>query len=277
MSSIALFRNQKYSQNVRSRGGRERVELQRFFSIVVLVLLALFLIEILFHFFVAPTLVIDKVVIQADEGFPYSNSEVLEMAGIRGGSYFFDVDTTFIAARLEQVPIVRRATVTKHFPHSLTIAVEERNPLSVLMVMGEKGMVPAYVDSEGVIFRSGRQKYVDLPVLSGIEVPSYKDGMQLPTVLSSFLSDLERLRSSNTALYRLISEVKFVKKNKADYEVVLYPSHYPVRVRIGPSLTPDLMKYILLVLDVVSDEGILLDIDELDFRTNEVVYRVGEK
>lgn len=277
MSSIALFRNQKYSQTVRSRGGRERFELQRFFSVIVLVLMAIFVIEVLFHFFIAPTLVIDKVVIHAKDGFPYSNGELLELAGVKGNNYFFDVDTAMITARLEQVPIIHRATVTKQFPHTLTIAIEERVPLSVLMVMDENGMVPAYVDAEGVIFRSGRQEYIDLPVISGIEVPAYKDGMKLPTVLSSFLEDIDKLRRDSGALYRLISEVKFVKKNKADYEVVLYPSHYPVRVRIGPSLTADLMKYILLVLDVVSDEGILLDIDELDFRTNEVVYRVGEK
>jgi len=277
MSSVALFRNEKYAQNVRSREGREKLELQRFFSIVVLFLLSLLVLEILFHFFIAPGLVIEKVIVQADSGFPYSDNDLLNLAGIKGGSYFFDVDAALIAARLEQVPIIRRASVSKQFPHTLTINVEERSPLTVLMVMSDEGMVPAYVDSEGVIFRSTTNEYFDLPVISGIEVPAYRDGMQLPAVLASFLEDLETLRIENIALYRLISELKFVKKNKADYEVVLYPSHYPVRIRIGANLTADLMKYILLVLDVVAGEGILPDIDELDFRTNEVIYRVGEK
>ena len=112
MSSIALFRNEKYSQQVRSREKREKLELQRFFSLLVLFLLSILLLEIIFHFFIAPTLVINKVVIQADEDFSYSDRELLEYAGIKGGIYFFDVDTDFIAARLEQIPPVSYTHLT---------------------------------------------------------------------------------------------------------------------------------------------------------------------
>lgn len=286
MSSIALFRNTNRNykpghssieaQRVKRRVEQDQRDLRRLFSVIIAVLVFLLLAEIVYHVFIAPYLVVNQVTIQAESDFPYTNEELLSLSGVKGDAYFFDVKPKLISARLEQVPIIKSVEVSKEFPHGLTISVTERNPLAALTVVDADGMVPAYVDSEGVIFRSKGVEFLDLPIISGIDVPSYKDGMQLPQVLTGFLQDLNRLQIDNPVLYRLISEVKFVKKNAADYEVVLFPSQYQVKVRIGPALTEELMKYIVLVLDVVAGKGMESSIDEIDFRTDEVVYRVGE-
>jgi cell division protein FtsQ len=101
--------------------------------------------------------------------------------------------------------------------------------------------------------------------------------MRLPEQVKGFLRDMETLRSNAPSLYRLISEVKFVKKNKGRFEVLLYPAHYRIRVRLGPTLDTHTFKYIMLVLDVISGRGMEDDIVEVDFRTEHVVYRVGEE
>jgi cell division protein FtsQ len=311
MSSIALFRNNRYNQKIRRRDRgnpvqekreREAQEFRQIFKLLILVLAAMLALELIFHFYIARTLVIRQVTIEASDRIPYTNGEILRFSGLEEGTYFFEADTELIASKLEQLPIVKSAVVRKTFPHFLSISLSERAPVSTLMVVGEEGMQPVYVDCEGVIFRMDRRKpggqgeveiqdlesggtartdlrtdYLDLPVLSGIEIPAYQEGMSLPPVLTSFLSDLERLRREEPALYRLISEVKFVKKNHSQYEVVLYPSSYPVKVRIGSALSSELMKYIALVLDVMAREGVLMEIDELDFRTEEVVYRLGRE
>ncbi|MFP4617903.1 MAG: cell division protein FtsQ, partial [Spirochaetaceae bacterium] len=93
-------------------------------------------------------------------------------------------------------------------------------------------------------------------------------------VLHSFLEDLEELKGDSPSLYRLISEVKFVKNNSTEYDVILYPSHYRVRVRIGPSIDKKLLTYVMLVLDVLSGRGMEDEVVEVDFRTDNVVYRV---
>ncbi|SRR6056297_300945 len=287
MSSIALFRNTNRNykpghssieaQRVKRRVEHDQRDLRRLFSAIIAVLVFLLLVEIVYHMFIAPYLVVNQITIQAESDFPYTNEELLSIAGVEGDAYFFDVKPKLISARLEQVPIIKSVEVGKEFPHGLTISITERNPLAALTVLDAHGMVPAYVDSSGVIFRSKGVEFLDLPIISGIDVPSYKDGMQLPQVLIGFLKDLNKLQIDNPVLYRLISEVKFVKKNAADYEVVLFPSQYQVKVRIGPALTEELMKYIVLVLDVVAGRGMESSIDEIDFRTDEVVYRVGEE
>jgi cell division protein FtsQ len=287
MSSVALFRNSDRNykprhssiqdQRVRRRNERDQRDLRRLFTAIIATLGFLLAAEITYHVLIAPYLVVNKITIQAETDFPYTNAELLSIAGVNGDTYFFDVKPQLISARLERVPVIKSAEVSTQFPHSLNISITERDPLAALTVLNADGMVPAYVDSAGVIFRSKGVDFMDLPIISGIDVPAYKDGMQLPQVLTSFLEDLHQLQQKNPALYRLISEVKFVKKNTADYEVVLFPSQYQVKVRIGPALTEELMKYVVLVLDVVAGKGLESTIEEIDFRTDEVVYRVGEE
>jgi len=287
MSSVALFRNSERNykpqhrsiqeQRVRRRIERDQRDLRRLFTAIITMLAFLLAAEISYHLLIAPYLVVNKITIQAESDFPYTNEELLSIAGVHGDAYFFDVKPKLISARLERVPVIKSVEVSKQFPHCLDIAITERDPLAALTLLDAEGMVPAYVDAEGVIFRSKGVDFMDLPIISGIDVPAYKDGMQLPQVLTGFLEDLQQLQQENPALYRLISEVKFVKKNTADYEVVLFPSQYQVKVRIGPALTEELMKYVVLVLDVVAGKGLESTIDEIDFRTDEVVYRVGEE
>jgi len=287
MSSVALFRNSERNykpqhrsiqeQRVRRRIERDQRDLRRLFTAIITLLAFLLAAEIAYHLLIAPYLVVNKITIQAESDFPYTNEELLSIAGVHGDAYFFDVKPKLISARLERVPVIKSVEVSKQFPHGLDIAITERDPLAALTLLDAEGMVPAYVDAEGVIFRSKGVDFMDLPIISGIDVPAYKDGMQLPQVLTGFLEDLQQLQQENPALYRLISEVKFVKKNTADYEVVLFPSQYQVKVRIGPALTEELMKYVVLVLDVVAGKGLESTIDEIDFRTDEVVYRVGEE
>jgi cell division protein FtsQ len=244
---------------------------------LILFLLVVLVLELAFHLFLAPQMVISTVNIRAEESFPMSNAEIMEAAGIRGRPYFFSISPAAIEKRLQQVPMVRKAAVSKSFPDTLTIEITGRKPLGLLVVEGQNGMQHALVDREGVVFRVGGDEVPDLPVLSGIEIPRTAAGMQLPEQITGFLADLDRLRRESSSLYRLISEVKFVKKSESSFEAVLYPAHYRVRVRLGPTLDTHTLKYIMLVLDVISGRGMEDSIAEVDFRTEHVVYRVGEE
>jgi cell division protein FtsQ len=97
--------------------------------------------------------------------------------------------------------------------------------------------------------------------------------MRFPDELVSYLGQLAELREAAPELYNLISEIKFVKKSTASYEVVLFPGHARLRVRTGPELSVEMLRSILLVIDVVKQQGMLDSLAELDFRTGEVVYR----
>jgi cell division protein FtsQ len=101
-------------------------------------------------------------------------------------------------------------------------------------------------------------------------------GMNLGPRFASLLASLDELRASQPALLQSVSELRIVDLKEAGFELLLYPVHYPVPVRLKPVLSADILKSILLVLDVVDGRGLIPTIQELDFRTDTYVYRIKE-
>ena len=56
-------------------------------------------------------------------------------------------------------------------------------------------------------------------------------------------------------LCSLISEVKIEKRDYGDYELVLYPVYTPIPVRTKGILTERVLRYVILVLDIVERVG----------------------
>ncbi|MBI9103253.1 MAG: FtsQ-type POTRA domain-containing protein [Spirochaetales bacterium] len=255
-----------------------RIRLNRFFKITIFILLGVLVIQIGFNFIIEPRLMINSIKIQVEEGMPLSNETIMRLAGLEGNLKYFDVDTEKAETLLSRVPLIVDAKVSKVFPNTLKIELVRRKPLGVSFFEGEYGDVPLVFDREGVVFDTGTSNLLsDLPVISGIKFPEPVPGIRLPDALIVFIQDLEQLKIDSPLLFGLISELKFVKKNTNDYEVLLYPREYRTRVRIGTRIDADLMKNILLVLDVIGDEEIAPKLEELDFRSNKIVYRIREE
>ena len=233
--------------------------------------------ELLFHFVLAPRLVISHIQITADKGFALTDDQIVQVAGIGSGAYYFSVDPGVVKARLEAYPLIKSATVKKIFPSSVAITLSERLPFAVSLVDSPSGSIPIAFDEEGVVIQVGNSvASYDMPVVSGVAIPQIQLGMRLPPELVAFLGQLSRIKSSDAKLFSLISEFKFVKTAGSDFDVVLYPSAYKIKVRIGPTIDERQLKYIMMMLDVVSKQGMTDKLDELDFRTGQVVYKLKE-
>ncbi len=251
--------------------------LRLFFSRLIVILLLILVGEVIFQFLLAPRLVITSVVIDAPGGFPMTNEQIMSAAGFNGPLGFFSIDTQAAEALLTRIPRVARARVSKDFPGSLRIILEERLPLACSLAGGEAGVVPLVLDRQGVVFAVGGSGIPeDLPVISGIRFPEVREGMRLPDPVVPFLEQLHQLSQEAPQLFGLISEVKFEKRGLSDYDVVLYPRGYQTRVRIGKEISAELLKYILVVLDVTRREGINSTLEELDLRSSRIVYRTRE-
>ena len=257
---------------------RRREQLNKFFKVTIFVLLGILVLQIAFTLFIEPRLMITSIRIQVEEGMPLSNGTIIKMAGIESSMLYFDIDTEAAERNLRKIPLVKEAVVEKRFPNTLQISLEGRDPLGVAFFEGDNGDIPLVFDGNGVVFDTGSSIYLgDLPVISGIKFPEPYSGTRLPDSLLRFIKDLEALKVDSPALFGLISELKFVKKNTSDYDVLLFPREYRTKVRIGSRIDKELMKNILLVLDVIDQQGILIDLDELDFRSNKIVYRIREE
>jgi cell division protein FtsQ len=157
----------------------------------------------------------------------------------------------------------------------------------VALVLAEAGgrTVPLLVDGEGYVFKAGTGgAELDLPVLSGMPGGAITLGAALPRGFAPVLADLRALRESEPALAALVSEVRVTGAGTAGEdgraaavpELVLYLTTSAVPVRARGTLDAGLVKYTLMVMDLLSREGLLRDILELDFRSGQVVYRMKE-
>jgi len=250
-------------------------KIEQIFSGFIIFLLCVIVLELVFHFLVSPSVLIDKVVITADPGFIYTDDFLMGKAGLGSTDTFFTVKPKVIEKRLMLIPAIRSVSVKKLFPSVLKIDIVSRVPVGLSLISSDSGIVPSLIDRDGVLFLTGyNAKSLDLPIISGLDFPEIKDGMRMPKALCSFLEDMDSLKKSSPELYGLISEIKFVKKGTADYEVLLYPESYKTRIHIGDSIDEKMLKYIVMVLEVISKQPGMEKLEELDFRTGDIVYRI---
>lgn len=201
--------------------------------------------------------------------------EVLKWAALHAVEYLATVDCQRIAANLQAHPQVAAAEVTRLFPNGLRIRVTDRTAVAAVLATVDGRAVPVGVDRDGFAFRI-LPADSDVPILSGIRFEGFRFGVRLPDSLLPVLRSLETLRAANPALLSAFSEVRLVRRPYGELELLLYPLQYRVPVRTPTVLNEELLRSIILVLDVVEKQGLSPAISELDFRTGTVVYRVKE-
>jgi cell division protein FtsQ len=248
-----------------------------FFLFVILFLSIALVLEIVFNFIIAPKLKIRKIEMSMDQTLQLTEKQVFDLAGIHSQMYYYNTDVQMIRDNLEKYSPVKTAVVEKVFPDTLTIELSARKPVALSLVETTEGTVPVALDKEGVLFQIGSSvTNWDNPILSGVKFSEPKLGMKLPAKLTRFLEDIEKIRRSSPSVIEAISEFRFVKKNDIDFEVLMYPKQFEIPVRIGSDIDERLLKYIFMVLDVISRAEYGNQIEEIDCRTDQIVYRYKE-
>ncbi len=289
MSSLALqekdqdlkfeYYNEKQDKRIiPNKKSRPKINLRRIFALIIVFLAIILIFQIAFHLLIAPRLSLKNIEIVVENGFSLTNSDILRIAGLENMEYYFSLNIESVKNRLESNPLIKSAAVERVFPDTLKINVLKRKPVALSIVEKDGVSVPVYFDEEGVVFFVGStSRGYNVPFVSGLVFTDLKPGIRLQRELVSFLKDLKTLKDSSPVLFEQISEVKFVKKSDVDYEVLLYLVNYKVRVRIGSSINEKLLTYIILALDVVSSQSIIGELEEVDFRTGDIVYRIKEE
>ncbi len=237
-----------------------------------------------------PLTVIRHVAVHSD--VPLSDEQVLALSGIPGGAHWYSVSAEEIEKRLAASPLVHRAKVERVFPDTVRMTVWGRQPAAlVLAAMGGRSL-PVLVDGEGVVYKVGTSGAdLDLPVVSGLTAGEVALGAALPRVYGALFGDLRALREKSPAMYGALSEVKVASPaadgaadaaeatahspSPQDLELLVYLTSSRVPIRTRGSLDESFVKYALMVVDLLSRQGVLQDIQELDFRSGDVVYKTG--
>lgn len=226
---------------------------------------------LLFQRVIAPGIRIENISVESDANA--STAELLQLAGVQKGMPYFSTDVERIRERLEAWPPAKSVSVTKVFPASLRIQLTARKPLGIAFASLDGGEVPVVFDDDGVVFETQKDiRGWDLPVLSGIAFQNFSLGVRFPPRVVDFVKQMSALKMQSPALFSLISEYRIVPRGEGEFDVLIYPEHQHVAIRIGPHIDRDLCMYILRTLDVLEKQGTLANLKEIDFRTSDVVY-----
>ncbi len=296
MSSVFALRDRT--------GRREERPFSRWARPFLVILSALCALALFARFAAVPIMEIRHVVVQSD--MPLTDAQVLAISGIHGDEHWYSIATTDIQKRLEANPLIRRAEVRRIFPNTVHMSVWGRQPAALVLAASAGRSLPVLVDGDGVVFKiCTTAAEVDLPVITGLDVGETGLGDRLPHAYASLFADLKALRERAPSLYRLVSEVRIIAPrysadsaprysadsaprysadsaprdtaSAASFDMLLYLTNSQVPVRARGAIDESLLKYTLMVLDLLSKQGIVQDIQELDFRSGNVVYRMSAR
>lgn len=232
--------------------------------------------EFIWLFGVSPCIPLSTLEVRGFTGF--DGGEVLSFAGIGEGASFVSVNAEQARNLLAGHYLVESARVIKRFPDRLSIFLEPRRAVALSLAEVQGRLLPVYFDKYGVVFRIGDGKGEappeNLPVISGLVIEQPALGIQLPVTLTPLLSELGKIGEEAPELLGAVSEIQITRRPFDGFDLVLYPLHYPVRVRMGNHIDEETLRYALLMLDVFRSRNSFPE--EIDFRSSMGAYRIKE-
>jgi len=235
----------------------------------------IFIAQLIWLFGISPFIPFSTIEVHSFSGL--SREQVLSIAGIDDSSSFASTAAALVKEKLSNNVLVESAVIMKRFPDKLSIFLYPREAAALALTTVNSKQVPMYIDRYGVFFKIGNNAAdkADIPVLSGIESPMIN--MRLPASLVPLVANLSDISSSSPELLSAISEIRIERKTWDGFELVLFPVHSSIRVRVENNLTEDTLRYMLLMLNVF--ESSVVDSQkpqEIDFRSGMGSYKIKE-
>jgi len=127
---------------------------------------------------------------------------VMLCTGLRPETGLWAISTAKMRARLEAIPAVESAVVSRHWPNRLAIAVRERIPAAFVRC----GMGIVYLDRRGVAFAGSRGHTDGLPELKGVAVNLGRLGrVQRSREFTSAMAALDAAQRAELAVAQVIA------------------------------------------------------------------------
>jgi cell division protein FtsQ len=187
--------------------------------------------------------------------------EVVSASRIGPGTNLFRLDRAEVVARLEALPLVRRADLVRRFPNRVTLSIEERRPFTLV----HAGRLH-WIDEHGVsLGAEPRAVAPAVPVITGLS-PRDLEGNLPSSRVAAGISLLRVLLRSESALIQQISEIDVSRPEGP----VLYTVE-GVEVRIGAEDWEARLGRLLGVLAQIRSGGEVVSAIDLRFRDQVVL------
>jgi len=233
----------------------------------------IFAAQIIWLFGISPFIPFSTIEVEKIAGL--ERHDILRAAGIDDTSSFISTNVNEVQAKLSSLLLVESAIVIKRFPDKLSIFLKPRQAAAVALANTDNGQMVLYIDRQGVFFKTGEAGLLEagLPILSGFENPVLN--MRLPQTLVPLVESLCELSSSSPELLAAISEIRIERKVWEGFELVLYPVHSSIKVRMENKISEDDLRYMLLMLSLFDESS--QNPAEIDFRSGMGSYRIQEQ
>ena len=241
-------------------------------KIIVFILCILLLIEAVLYTFVIPSLVPAKI---SFSGFKnISEDAAREKIQQINTLTWMQFDTNKAVNVLSSISGIEKVSVYKHFPDRVDIRIIEREAVAKTIVETADGCKSVQIDKNGVLFYSNA-KYIakdsNIPLITGLPLENLSEGSRLPSKYRSLMEQIDYIRSLPQKYFAAISEIQVVSKDYGSYELVLYPVQSQVRILADRTLDEDVLKRMVVVLDVVNSTR--PDVQEIDLRYGAISFR----
>jgi len=209
-------------------------------------------------FCISPCMVPVKVDVKSFSGL--DRADVLNIAGINGGSVYISVNAGEAERRLADYYLVESAKVVKRFPDHLSIFLEPRRAVAVVFARINGRLKPVYFDRYGVAVGMGSgagEIPSGLPVVSGVldDNRPVKPGTRALAAYLPLFARIGTISDEDPRIWQAISEIGVAKKDNDLYDLILYPVHDPIRLRMRSDISKDSLYYALLMFDVCRQFG----------------------
>jgi cell division protein FtsQ len=159
------------------------------------------------------------------------STALLHLAQVDTGMVLIDIDPALVADRVQRHPWVETARATRLPTGTLTISVQERNP--VVLVLGRRGAPGYFLDRAGFAMPPAPEAVYDVPLLRGLDRPRDRAAFVVPLQDERVRDLLGALADADDETDALVSELDIEPSG----EVVLHTTPVGARgsipVRLG--------------------------------------------
>jgi cell division protein FtsQ len=236
--------------------------------------------ELAWLFLVTPLRPLSSVTVTGIAAGLMDRDAALKKAGIGPGTSYLSFDAKSAERNLCAVPLIESAKVVKYFPGTVRITLVPRKSVALFLQNDNQNenangrAVPVYFDKHGVVFKIGgaRDAFFSVPVVSGFETDRIEEGGRLANAYIPLFENLDKLAASAPGLYQAISEIHINQKTYDGFDVTLFPSHSPVKIRMSADLDEETVGRMFLLVDALEAKG--EEVSEIDFRSGTASYIV---
>ncbi len=202
----------------------------------------------------------------------YTAEEMCQILNTGPNQTWSKFDSALAASVLADCPWIESVSVSKGFPDTVTISVKERIPVAATLLNVSGRTIPVHIDETGVLFVAKAGASINhLPLISGLPVEEFNDGMRLPSTYRNFIQQLAKIQRLPQKYLATISEIHVDVKEYGNFDLILYPVHSHTKVLMDRTFSEDSLQYMVVVLDVVNSLG--PGISEIDLRYGSVSFR----